>query len=136
MLRTTANSLIVEDGKVTGVKATYYDGTEVTLHAYQGVVLATGGYADNIDRVMETNEEGSVGAITSSTQTTNRSSLVGDGIDMATAVGAATTGLGFTQMMPISWVDNGNLAFGGGDYAIYINPTTGKRCVNETGERD
>ena len=136
MLRTTANSLIVEDGKVTGVKATYYDGTEVTLHANKGVVLATGGYAANIDRVMETNEYWADGAITSSTQTTNRSSLVGDGIDMATAVGAATTGLGFTQMMPISWVDNGNLAFGGGDYAIYINPTTGKRCVNETGERD
>lgn len=30
MLRTTANELIVEDGKVTGVKATQYDGTEVT----------------------------------------------------------------------------------------------------------
>ena len=40
------------------------------------------------------------------------------------------------EMMPISWIDNGNLAFGGGNYAIYINPTTGKRFVDETSERD
>lgn len=136
MLRTTADSLIVEDGKVTGVKATRYDGTEVTLHANKGVVLATGGYAANIDRVMETNEYWADGAITSSTQTTNRSSLVGDGIDMGVDAGAGTTGMGWTQMMPISWVDNGNLAFGGGDYAIYVSPNNGERYVNETGERD
>lgn len=136
MLRTKADSLIVEDGKVTGVKATRYDGTEVTLHANKGVVLATGGYAADIDRVMETNEYWADGAITSSTQTTNRSSLVGDGIDMGTEVGAGTTGMGWTQMMPISWVDNGDLAFGGGDYAIYVSPNNGERYVNETGERD
>ena len=136
MLRTKAEELIVEDGKVTGVKATRYDGTEVTLHANKGVVLATGGYAADIERVMETNIYWEDGAISETTQTTNRSSLVGDGIDMAEAVGAGTTGMGYTQMMPISWVDNGDLAFGGGDYAIHISPETGKRYVNETGERD
>lgn len=136
MLRTKAESLIMENGKVTGIKATQYDGTEVTLHANKGVVVATGGFAANIDRVMSTNTYWADGDITSSTQTTNRSSLVGDGIDMATAVGAGTTGMGYTQLMPISWVDNGDLAFGGGNYAIYVNPTTGKRYVNETGERD
>ena len=136
MLRTKAEELIVEDGKVTGVKATRYDGTEVTLHANKGVVLATGGYAADIERVMETNTYWKDGAISETTQTTNRSSLVGDGIDMAEAAGAGTTGMGWTQMMPISWVDNGDLAFGGGDYAIHISPETGKRYVNETGERD
>ena len=35
-----------------------------------------------------------------------------------------------------SWVANGNLAFGGGNYAVYINPTTGKRFVYEGSERD
>ena len=74
--------------------------------------------------------------LTTSTKTTNRSSQVGDGITMASAAGAATTGLGFTQLMPISWVDNGNLAFGGGNYACWINPTTGKRFVDEGSERD
>ena len=38
--------------------------------------------------------------------------------------------------MPISWVDNGNLAFGGGNYACWINPTTGHRFVDEGSERD
>ena len=137
MLRTKVTELITDkDGKVVGVKGVQYDGTPVTVHAKKGVVLATGGYAADIKRVMETNDYWPDGDITTHTGTTNRSSLVGSGIDMAEAVGAATTGMGFAQMMPISWVDNGNLAFGGGHYAIYINPTTGKRFVNETGERD
>ena len=136
MLRTTANELIYEDGKVTGVKATQYDGTEVTAHATKGVILATGGYAANLEMVVDTNVYWSTDYVSTSTKTTNRSSLQGDGITMAQAVGADVTGMGFTQMMPISWVDNGNLAFGGGNYAIYINPTTGKRFVDETSERD
>lgn len=136
MLRTDVDSLIVEDGRVVGVKGTQYDGTEVTLRANKGVILATGGYAANIERVMNTNDYWAKGSITSGTKTTNRSSLQGDGIDMAEQAGAATTGMGYTQLMPISWVDNGNLAFGGGNYAIYVSPETGERYVNETGERD
>ena len=136
MLRTTATDLIIEDGKVTGVKAVKFDGTEVTAHAAKGVVLATGGYAANIDMVLENNVYWDTAYLTTSTKTTNRSSQVGDGIVMAEKAGAATTGLGFTQLMPISWVDNGNLAFGGGNYACWINPTTGKRFVDEGSERD
>lgn len=136
MVRTKADSLLMENGAVTGVKATRYDGTEVILHAKKGVVLATGGYAANIGRVLETNDYWPQGDITEQTKTTNRSSLQGEGIDMASTAGAALTGMEYTQMMPISWVDNGNLAFGGGNYAIYLSPETGKRFVNETGERD
>jgi len=136
MLRTTANSLIVEDGRVVGVKATRYDGTEVTANAAKGVILATGGYAANIDMVLEHNVYWSEEYLSTATKTTNRSSQVGDGIVMAQEAGAAVTGLGFTQLMPISWVDNGNLAFGGGNYACWINPTTGHRFVDEGSERD
>ncbi len=137
MTRTTAKSLITDqDGTVTGVKATMYDGTEVTATAKKGVILASGGYAANIEKVMETNEYWDDSYITKTTQTTNRSSLVGDGITMGEEVGADTTGLGYTQMMPISWVDNGDLAFGNGLYGVYINPTTGKRFVDESAERD
>ncbi len=136
MKRTTANELIVEDGRVTGVKATMFDGTEVTAHATKGVILATGGYAANIAEVVDKNIYWSSDYLSLSTKTTNRSSLQGDGIKMAEAVGAATTGMGFTQLMPISWIDNGNLAFGGGNYAAWINPTTGKRFVDEGSERD
>ncbi len=136
MTRTTAEELIVEDGRVTGVKATMYDGTEVTAKANKGVILATGGYAANIKKVVETNKYWSPEFVTEAIKTTNRNSLTGSGIDMAQEVGAAVTGEGWTQMMPISWVDNGNLAFGGGNYAVYINPTTGKRFVDEGSERD
>ena len=136
MLRTEAKSLIVEDGRVTGVLAEQYDGTPVTAHAAKGVVLATGGYAANIPLVLDGNVYWSTEYLTNSTKTTNRSSLQGDGIVMAQAVGADVTGMGFTQLMPISWVDNGNLAFGGGNYACWINPNTGHRFVDEGSERD
>ena len=136
MLRTTAENLIVEDGRVTGVTGTRYDGTPVTAHATKGVIMATGGYAANLNMVVDSNVYWFSEYVSTSTKTTNRSSLQGDGIVMAQAAGADVTGMGFTQMMPISWVDNGNLAFGGGNYAIYINPTTGKRFVDETSERD
>ena len=136
MLRTTANELITENDRVVGVKATRYDGTEVTARATKGVILATGGYAANISMVLENNVYWSEEYLTASTKTTNRSALVGDGIRMAQAVGADVTGMGFTQLMPISWVDNGNLAFGGGNYACWINPNTGHRFVDEGSERD
>ena len=136
MTRTKAESLIVEDGKVTGVNAVMYDGTKVTLHANKGVILATGGYAANIALVQESNKYWDTSYVTDATKTTNRNSLVGDGIAMGQEIGADTTGMGWAQMMPISWIDNGNLAFGSGANCIYINPTTGKRFVNETSERD
>ncbi len=136
MTRTTAKELLVENGRVTGVKAEMYDGTSVTAHATKGVILATGGYAANLEMVVGTNVYWSEEYLSTSTKTTNRSSLTGSGITMAQAVGADVTGMGFTQMMPISWIDNGNLAFGGGNYAVYINPVTGKRFVDETSERD
>jgi len=137
MLRTTATELIVDDdGRVIGVKGEQYDGTEVTAYANKGVILATGGYAANIDMVLENNIYWSEEYLSKATKTTNRSSQQGDGIVMAQEVGADVTGLGFTQLMPISWIDNGNLAFGGGNYACWINPTTGKRFVDEGSERD
>lgn len=136
MTRTSAEELILENGAVTGVKAVMYDGTPVTVHATKGVVLATGGYAANIAKVMDTNKYWDSKYITSSTKTTNRNSMQGDGIAMGEAAGAATVGEGWTQLMPIAWIDNGNLSFGAGNYATYINPTTGKRFVNESAERD
>lgn len=136
MTRVSVNELIVDDGRVTGVKGTRFDGTEVTAYATKGVILATGGYAANLAKVVTENVYWSPEYLSMSTKTTNRSSLQGDGITMAEKVGAATTGLGFTQLMPISWIDNGNLAFGGGNYACWVNPTTGKRFVDEGSERD
>ena len=136
MLRTTAKSLIKEGGRVIGVKAERYDGTEITAYAAKGVIVATGGFAANLREVIDDNIYWSPEYVTMSTKTTNRSSLQGDGITMAEEAGAASTGMGFTQMMPISWIDNGNLAFGGGNYACWISPITGRRFVDEGSERD
>lgn len=134
--RADAKKLIEEDGKVVGVEGELYDGTPITIKATKGVILATGGYAANIEMVKETNEYWDPEALEGSLKTTNRNSLMGDGIRMAEEVGADTTGEGFTQMMPISWIQDGNLAFGGGEDVIYISPKTGKRYVDESAERD
>ena len=134
--RADAKKLIEEDGRVVGVEGELYDGTPITLKATKGVILATGGYAANIEMVKETNEYWDPEALEGSLKTTNRNSLMGDGIRMAEEVGADTTGEGFTQMMPISWIQDGNLAFGGGEDVIYISPKTGKRYVDESAERD
>lgn len=136
MLRTTATEIIKDGGRVIGVKAKRYDGTEITAFAAKGVIVATGGFAANLREVIDDNIYWSPEYVTMSTKTTNRSSLQGDGVKMAENVGAASTGMGFTQMMPISWIDNGNLAFGGGNYACWISPITGHRFVDEGSERD
>lgn len=141
MYRTKATELITDaTGKVTGVKAVKYDGTEVELTASSGVILATGGYACNIDMVIETNEYWDKDDLTSAIKTTNRSLAQGEGITMATAAGAATTGMEFTQLMPIGWANTGNLAGGKGENVIFISPAgtenAGKRYVDESAERD
>ena len=136
MRSTTANELIFENGRVTGVKAVMDDGTEVTAHARKGVLIASGGYAANIQKVLKTNNYWSRMYLSPTIGTTNRSSLRGDGIDMATEVGAATVGMGWTQLMPLSNVNDGSIAFGGVENAIFVSPATGKRYVDECSERD
>lgn len=141
MTRTAAKELLVdENGKVTGVKAVRYDGTEVILHANKGVILATGGYGANIEMVLETNEYWSADDLTADLQTTNRSSADGSGILMAQEVGAAVTGMGYAQLMPLGWVDNGDLAGGAGENVIFIasaeHENAGQRYVDESAERD
>ena len=141
MTRTSAKELIVDEtGKVTGVKAVRYDGTEIVLHANKGVILATGGYGANIEMVVETNEYWSEDDLTMDIQTTNRSTADGSGILMGQAVGADVVGMGFTQLMPLGWVDNGDLAGGAGENVIFIaskeHENAGQRYVDESAERD
>lgn len=141
MTRTTATALLTDEtGRVTGVKAVRYDGTEVILHAAKGVILATGGYGANIEMCCETNTYWSTDDLTADIESTNRSSLKGDGIVMGQAVGAAVTGMGYTQLMPLGWVDNGDLAGGAGENVIFIasaeHENAGQRYVDESAERD
>ncbi|MBP5646989.1 MAG: FAD-dependent oxidoreductase [Bacteroidaceae bacterium] len=136
MRETSADELIYEDGRVTGVKAKMADGTQVTAHARKGVIIATGGYAANIQKVLKTNKYWSRQYLSPNIGTTNRSSLRGEGIDMAQKVGAATLGEGYTQLLPLAYFSDGAIAFGGVENAVFISTKTGKRYVDECSERD
>jgi len=133
---TSANELIFENGRVTGVKAKQADGTEVIALARKGVIIATGGYAANIQKVLKTNKYWSRQYLSPNIGTTNRSSLRGDGIDMAQKIGAATVGEGYTQLMPLAYIADGAIAFGGVENAVFISTKTGRRYVDECSERD
>jgi fumarate reductase flavoprotein subunit len=136
MRETSADELIFENGRVTGVKAKMADGTQVTAHAKKGVIIATGGYAANIQKVLKTNKYWSRQYLSPNIGTTNRSSLRGDGIDMAQKIGAATVGEGYTQLMPLAYIADGAIAFGGVENVVFISTKDGKRYVDECSERD
>ena len=133
---TSAYELITKDNRVVGVKAQRQDGSKVTAHASKGVIIASGGYAANISKIINTNLYWKSEYLTNQMGTTNRSSMRGDGIEMAQDAGAAVTGMGWTQLMPQSYVDYGNIAFGSISDAIFVNAETGKRFVDESQERD
>ena len=133
---TTAYELIMDGDRVTGVKAERQNGTKVKAHAKKGVIIASGGYAANISKVINTNLYWKPEYLSRQMGSTNRSSMRGDGIEMAQDVGAAVTGMGWTQLMPQAYVDYGNIAFGSISDAIFVNPETGKRFVDESQERD
>lgn len=136
MTLTTAQDLIFEDGRVKGVNALCNDGSVLKAYAKKGVIIATGGYAANVKKVVETNRYWSADNLTDQIKTTNISTMQGDGIWMAQGIGADVTGMGWTQLLPLSFAKTGSIAFGGVDNSIFISPKTGKRYVDEVSERD
>lgn len=133
---TRANELIVENGKVVGVKATTSEGANVTLHANSGVVLATGGFSANAPMVVEYNNYWP--GLSDTMPSTNVPTITGDGIVMAKAVGADLVGMGFAQLMPSSHPVDGSLfsgIWGSAETQVFVNKE-GKRYVNEYAERD
>ncbi len=137
MFETKAEELIVTDGKVTGVKAVKADGTEVTVNANKSVIMASGGYGQNLPMIKE--YDNYWGNISDDIGCTNVSGETGDGIVMATALGADTTGMEFVQLMAIADPESGDLFTGlvpqsTANY-ILINQE-GKRFVNDCAPRD
>lgn len=53
LLSTEVEALVMEDGRVVGVKAVGADGTETYVHAVKGVLLTGGGFAANRDLLAE-----------------------------------------------------------------------------------
>lgn len=129
LYNTEATELIVEDGAVTGVKATG-DGIRYTITA-KAVVLATGGFGANLEMCAAYNPD-LAGFVT-----TNSPCATGDGIKMAEAVGAATVDMEQIQIHPTVYQATSLMVTesvrGGG--AILVN-ASGERFVDEMETRD
>ena len=131
MLNTTATEILTDDnGAAVGIKATGASGETVTVNA-KAVVLTTGGFGANLDMVTEYKPE------LKGFMTTNAAGAQGQGIEMATAVGADTVDMDQIQIHPTVEANTAALITEGlrGDGAVLIN-AEGKRFIDEVGTRD
>ena len=128
-LNTRATEIVMTDGKATGVKVTTENG-DYTINA-KAVILATGGFGADLARVA------SLKPALDGFVTTNAPTILGQGIDMAVAVGAATVDMEQIQIHPSVYTETSALITEGirGDGAILVNQA-GKRFVNELETRD
>jgi fumarate reductase flavoprotein subunit len=133
LLDDRASQIIRENGRVTGVVAEGKDGKRIRYNAKKGVVLATGGFAANKEMRQQYDPK-----ITPNLGTTNHPGATGDGIVMATAIGADLVGMEYIQMLPLGDPKTGALDGWVGmnveDY-IFINKA-GSRFVSEAERRD
>ena len=128
---TTAEEIFVtSEGVACGVRATGKSGNTVTVAA-GAVVLTTGGFGANLDMVVEYKPE------LAGFMTTNAAGIQGQGIAMATAIGAATVDMEQIQIHPTVQFDTASLITEGlrGDGAVLIN-ANGERFIDEVGTRD
>lgn len=136
---TKAENLIVENGVVTGAVCTGSTGNTITVKANNGVVLATGGFGQNIEMRQEANKETNLWPnLDESIKSTNTSAITGDGITMAKAVGANLIQMGNIQLLPLGDPNTGSLSGNvtrSVEGVVYIN-LEGNRFVNEGGRRD
>ena len=129
MLNTEATDLIVTDGAVTGVHAVSAE-HDYTVNA-KAVILATGGFGANFEMMCEYDPS------LANAVTTNHAGATGDGIRMATAIGADTVDMEQIQLHPTVYQATSMLvtesvrSMGG----ILIN-LEGKRFCNDMSTRD
>ena len=131
ILNTTADTILTdESGKAVGVSGTDKDGNTVTVNA-KAVVLATGGFGANLDMVASYKPE------LKGFMTTNAPGIQGQGIAMATAIGAATVDMDQSQIHPTVEANTAALITEGlrGDGAILVN-ANGERFTDEVSTRD
>ena len=136
MYNTAAKELIVENGVVTGVICEGATGNTITVKAVNGVVLATGGFAGNVEMRQKYNTQWA--DLGEQIKTTNAAGITGDGILMAEAVGANLIDMGNIQLLPLGDPETGSLS-GNIEHdverRIFINKE-GNRFVDEGGRRD
>ena len=130
LMETTAKEILVNDGAVAGVVATGKNGETVTVNA-KAVILASGGFGYNSEMVIKYAPQ------LEGFMSTNAPGAMGQGIEMAAAIGANTVDMDQIQIHPTVQFDSASLITEGlrGDGAILVN-AEGKRFIDEVGTRD
>ncbi len=130
-----ADEILMEDGRAAGIHATQtIDGTEYTIRANQGVLVATGGFAANVEMRQKYNTQWA--DLGENVSTTNGVYATGDGILMAEAVGADLVDMGLIQMLAFAEPGSGRTDSGVGEATnLWVNQE-GERFVDETQRRD
>lgn len=134
MLNTKATELIVENGRVVGVKAENENGS-VIAKAGKGVVVATGGFGANVEMRDKYNK---IWPALTTIKTTNHPGATGDGMLMADRIGANLIGMEQIQLLPMGDPVTGSLSGNieqGVENRIFVNKD-GKRFVDEGARRD
>ena len=134
LLDTKATELMVDGGRVVGVKAEGLEG-DVILHANNGVVIASGGFAGNVEMREKYNE--SWPSLTD-LKTTNHPGATGDGIALVEVVDANLIGMEQLQLLPMGDPATGSLSGNiekGVENRIFVNKS-GDRFVDEGARRD
>ena len=98
LLETPAEELIVEGGRVVGVKGTCADGTQYNVKAKKGVLVCTGGYSGNKELLVEHDKLWDWKSL-ETIPCDNTYGHTGDGIVMAQSVGARFDTLDYNQMV-------------------------------------
>ena len=131
VLNTTVDTILTDaNGAAVGVSGTDKDGNTVVVNA-KSVILATGGFGANLDMVTQYKPE------LAGFMTTNAAGEQGQGIEMATAIGAGTVDMDQIQIHPTVEANTAALITEGlrGDGAILVN-ANGERFIDEVGTRD
>ena len=131
VLNTTVDTILTDaNGAAVGVSGTDKDGNTVVVNA-KSVILATGGFGANLDMVTQYKPE------LAGYMTTNAAGAQGQGIEMATAIGAGTVDMDQIQIHPTVEANTAALITEGlrGDGAILVN-ANGERFIDEVGTRD
>lgn len=134
MINTKATELIVEGGRVVGVKAEGADGP-VVAKANKGVIMATGGFGANVEM---RNTYNKIWPDLTKIKTTNHVGATGDGMVMAEKIGANLIGMEHIQLLPMGDPQTGSLSGNieqGVENRIFVNKD-GNRFVDEGARRD
>lgn len=135
---TAAQELVKDGARVAGVKARDGKGTSYLLHATKGVVVATGGFASNVEMRQKYCESEKWPDLGSSLHTTNMSRDDGSGTLMAEAAGANLVNMDQIQLLHSCCARNGDADWGlkySVNTSIFVNKD-GERFVKEDGRRD